>query len=138
MGRHARVWVDTFVADARVTLASVRYTRLFAQVLGGMRSSLCVAPFAECKCCQSLLPVYTSKNYLSWDATAELGYCAQRHSASVLDDLLLQRQFPINQIVTDRKPLMLPEIVAGIVVCGHTDGDFWQADRTKRFNHTAH
>ena len=43
--------VDTFVADARVTLASVRYTRLFAQVLGGMRSSLCVAPFAECKCC---------------------------------------------------------------------------------------
>lgn len=33
---------------------------------------------------------------------------------------------------------MLPEIVAGIVVCGHTDGDFWQADRTKRFNHSAH
>ena len=86
----------------------------------------------------SLLPVYTSKNYLSWDATAELGYCAQRHSASVLDDLLLQRQFPINQIVTDCKALPFPEIVAGIVVCGHTDGDFRQADRTKRFNHTAH
>ena len=33
---------------------------------------------------------------------------------------------------------MLPEIVAGIVVCGHTDGDFWQADRTKRFNHSVH
>lgn len=86
----------------------------------------------------SLLPVYTSKNYLSWDATAELGYCAQRHSASVLDDLLLQRQFPINQIVTDCKALPFPEIVAGIVVCGHTDSDFRQTDRTKRFNHTAH
>lgn len=103
----------------------------------------CVAPcvlprLLSARVVISLLPVYTSKNYLSWDATAELGYCAQRHSASVLDGSLLQRQFSINQIVTDCKALPFPEIVAGVVVCGHSDSDFRQADCTKRFNHTAH
>ena len=56
----------------------------------------------------------------------------------IVNGSLLQRQFPINQIVTDCKALPFPEIVAGIVVCGHSDSDFWQADRTKRFNHAAH
>ena len=56
----------------------------------------------------------------------------------IMDGSLLQRQFPINQIVTDCKTLPLPEIVAGIVVCGHSDSDSRQADRTKRFNHAAH
>jgi hypothetical protein len=51
---------------------------------------------------------------------------------------LFQRQFSINQIVTDCKALPFPEIVAGVVVCGHPDSDFPQADRTKRFNHAAH
>lgn len=56
----------------------------------------------------------------------------------IVDGSLLQRQFPINQIVTDCEALPFPEIVAGIVVCGHSDSDFWQTNRTKRFNHTAH
>lgn len=57
---------------------------------------------------------------------------------AIVDGSLLQRQFSINQIVTDCKALPFPEIVAGIVVCGHSDSDFRQTDRTKRFNHTAH
>ena len=56
----------------------------------------------------------------------------------IVDGSLLQRQFSINQIVTDCKALPFPEIVAGIVVCGHSDSDFRQTDCTKRFNHTAH
>lgn len=56
----------------------------------------------------------------------------------ILDGSLLQRQFSINQIITDCKALPFPEIVAGIVVCGHSDSDFRQADRTKRFNHAAY
>ena len=56
----------------------------------------------------------------------------------IVDGSLLQRQFSINQIVTDCKALTFPEIVAGIVVCGHSDSDFRQADRTKRFNHAVH
>ena len=56
----------------------------------------------------------------------------------IMDGSLLQRQFPINQIVTDCKTLPLPEIVAGIGVCGHSDSDSRQADRPKRFNHAAH
>lgn len=56
----------------------------------------------------------------------------------IVDGSLLQRQFSINQIVTDCKALPFPEIVAGVVVCGHPDSDFRQADRTKRLNHAAH
>ena len=56
----------------------------------------------------------------------------------IVDGSLLQRQFSINQIITDCKALTFPEIVAGIVVCRYSDSDFRQADRTKRFNHAAH